>query len=359
MTFVQNSEFEILTPTGWQNFEGVSQNGIRKTIKIIFEDLSTIECTEEHPIYISLEQSISAGNLHIGDIVYSLSGDKKIICISPGKADLVFDVIGVDNGNKFYANDILVSNCLFVRWDETLINSVKLMQLEGIQPTKKFDNQVRWYKEIEPKSSYVVALDPSMGTGGDNSAIEVFELPSMQQVAEWQHNKSAIEQQLSILKSINQEIHSHGQPTLYWSVENNSLGEAALVVIREVGEESFAGMMIHDPQRGHGKGRRGFTTTVKNKVEACAKLKSWIEKDKMKINSKNLISEFKNFVRSGETYKAKTGSTDDLVMATVLAARMIKYISSFDDSTYGTINTTIDDLDDSGDFEMPMPIMVV
>lgn len=250
-------------------------------------------------------------------------------------------------------------NCQFIRWDETLINASKLIQLQAKQPIKKFENQVRWFKEIDPKNAYVVALDPSMGTGGNSSAIQVFELPSMIQVAEWQHNKSAIEQQLSILKSINQEIYSHGQPTIYWSVENNSLGEAALVVIREVGEESFAGMMIHDPQRGQGKVRRGFTTTTKNKVEACAKLKTWIEKDKMILNSRNLISEFKNFVRHGESYAAKSGSTDDLVMATVLATRMIKYISSFDDSTFNTINTSLRDLDGDGDIEMPMPIMIV
>ena len=28
-------------------------------------------------------------------------------------------------------------------------------------------------------NTYVVALDPSMGTGGDNAAIQVFELPSI------------------------------------------------------------------------------------------------------------------------------------------------------------------------------------
>jgi hypothetical protein len=119
-------------------------------------------------------------------------------------------------------------NCKFIRWDETLINGVKLAQLEGIQPIRKFENHVRWYKNIDPKSSYVVALDPSMGTGGDHAAIQAFELPSMQQVAEWQYNKFSIEQQLSVLKSINQEIYSQGQPTIYWTVENNSLGEQHL-----------------------------------------------------------------------------------------------------------------------------------
>ena len=37
--------------------------------------------------------------------------------------------------------------------------------------------------------TYVVSLDPSLGTGGDYAAIQVFELePTFEQVAEWQHN---------------------------------------------------------------------------------------------------------------------------------------------------------------------------
>ena len=52
--------------------------------------------------------------------------------------------------------------------------------------------QTRWYKKPTPQYTYAVALDPSMGTGGDNAAIQVFELPSYEQVAEWQHNTTAI-----------------------------------------------------------------------------------------------------------------------------------------------------------------------
>ena len=35
--------------------------------------------------------------------------------------------------------------------------------------------QTRWYKKPTAEFTYAVALDPSMGTGGDYSAIQVFE----------------------------------------------------------------------------------------------------------------------------------------------------------------------------------------
>ena len=50
--------------------------------------------------------------------------------------------------------------------------------------------------KLKSTESYVVALDPSMGTGGDNAAIQVFELPSYEQVAEWQHNTSPVQVQV-------------------------------------------------------------------------------------------------------------------------------------------------------------------
>ena len=67
--------------------------------------------------------------------------------------------------------------------------------------------QTRWYKKPTKEFTYAVALDPSMGTGGDNAAIQVFELPSYEQVAEWQHNTTA-SAQVRIPKDICTHIES-------------------------------------------------------------------------------------------------------------------------------------------------------
>jgi hypothetical protein len=247
--------------------------------------------------------------------------------------------------------------CKFIIFEETLIDSIILAGMRGSQPIRK-ESQIRWYKDIDSTKTYVVALDPSMGTGGDNAAIQVWELPSMIQVAEWQHNKTAIEGQMKILMSLLKDIESKGKPELYWSIEANTLGEAALVVVRDTGEENFPGTMLHDPVRNtnaSGRKRMGFITTNKSKLEACSKMKSLVETGKLKINSGNLLSELKTFIGVGNTFQAKGGCTDDLVMSTILFIRMAQYISMWDDKTLSQINSNIGD--DFDDYDAPMPLV--
>ncbi|HEY6436656.1 MAG TPA: hypothetical protein VIY47_08700, partial [Ignavibacteriaceae bacterium] len=241
-----------------------------------------------------------------------------------------------------------------------LINPVKLAQLEAKQPIRK-SGQVRWYSEIRPELTYVVSLDPSMGTGGDNAAIQILELPTLVQAGEWSNNKAPIEEQVRTMKKILEELYSAGKPETYWSVENNTLGEAALVVIRDTGEENFYGTMLHDPKNkltGSGRARRaGFNTTNKSKLESCAKLKFLIESNRMKINSRGLLSELKVFVSRGNTFEARIGQTDDLVMSMILAVRMTDYISTWDDKSQEAINSDVSD-GTNNSYDAPMPIFI-
>lgn len=249
--------------------------------------------------------------------------------------------------------------CQFITFEETLINPIKLAQLAPSQPIRK-TGQVRWFSEIRPSMTYVVSLDPSMGTGGDNAAIQVLELPTLVQVAEWCSNKTPIEEQVRTMRKILEELQSAGQPELYWSVESNSLGEAALVVIRDTGEENFPGTMLHDPKnRLQGKsGRRaGFVTTNKSKLEACAKLKFLVESGKLKLNSRGILSELKVFVSRGNTFEARIGQTDDLIMSMILAIRMTDYISTWDDQSQSAINSAIS-IEHESSYDSPMPIFI-
>ena len=154
--------------------------------------------------------------------------------------------------------------CEFIRDDETLIAPLKLTTMMGEKPEFK-RGQIRWYKKPEKEYTYTVSLDPSLGTGGDPAAIEVFELPSMKQVAEWQHNKTPVEAQVKILTDIVDFLHeTTGTNTqIYYSIENNTVGEAGLLAIREIGEENIKGIFLSDRSSvGRTKKfRKGFTTT--------------------------------------------------------------------------------------------------
>ena len=245
--------------------------------------------------------------------------------------------------------------CEFIIYDETLINPIFLTEMAGIDPLLK-QGQVRWYKKPSKHHLYCVALDPSLGTGGDPAAIQILEMPTMMQIGEWQHNKTPVQQQVKILaeivKYISEEIGS--ETDIYYSVENNTLGEAALIAIDEYGEENIKGVFLSEPGRPGAtrRYRKGFNTTHKTKISACSKMKNLIETRKLHIASKALVSELKVFVASGSGFAAKLGETDDLVMSMLLAVRMAGVIRDFDPN--------VDEkLKDDSELVIPMPFIML
>jgi hypothetical protein len=219
--------------------------------------------------------------------------------------------------------------------------------------------QTRWYKDVDPRATYLVALDPSMGTGGDYSAIQVFEMPSMTQVAEWHHNLTPVQNQIKHLREICKYISDRGaekggHPQIYYSVENNTVGESALICIQNLGEENIPGLFLSEPiRKGHVRRfRKGFNTTHKTKIAACSQFKHMLETNKMTVYSKPLISELKNFVANGIGFKAKTGEHDDLVSSSLLIIRMAGILSDWDPKIYEKMT------DKLTEDQMPMPIFV-
>jgi len=242
--------------------------------------------------------------------------------------------------------------CEFIIDEETLINPFKLNQLQGIEPIEK-QGQIRWYGRPIKDNTYLVALDPSFGTGGDPAAIQVIECETLKQIAEWTHNKTVIEKQVDLLKEITtQLVNVTPNDKVFWSVENNNLGEAVLVTIRNIGEENIPGIFLSEPVKlGQSrKFRKGFCTTNSSKLTACAKLKKLIESDKLKIYSKKLISELKTFIAVENTYKAKTGETDDLVTSMLTNIRMLTLIQTY--------IPNLDEEKEESDEDIPLPFFV-
>jgi hypothetical protein len=247
--------------------------------------------------------------------------------------------------------------CEFIINDETLIAPIKLLDLKGEEPLYK-TGQVRWYKKPQAGKIYTVSLDPSLGTGGDPAAIQVFEANTTEQIGEWRHNRTDIPTQIRILADIVKHINEtvKDSNSIYYSVENNTIGEAALISIAEYGEENIPGYFLSDNSVVSSGGRRfrkGFNTTNKAKLTACNKLKVLVESGRMKIRSSPLVSELKTFVAHGTSYAAKPGETDDLVMSALLSVRMMQMLQDF--------HTEMDSqMRDHGDVLIePMPFIVM
>lgn len=256
------------------------------------------------------------------------------------------DAMKAQLGDDKFAREI---DCEFIIADETLINPNTLIQLEGTEPIIKM-GQVRWYKKPEKGNIYVIGLDPSLGTGGDPAAIQIYEANTTTQIGEWRHNKTDIPNQVKLLAQINKYIvEQTTEPNnIYYSIENNSIGEAALVSLNEYGESNIPGIFLSEA----GKKRKGFNTTQKVKLTACAKFKTLLESKKMTLHSKALISELKTFVASGGSYAAKVGDTDDLIMATLLVVRMLQHLSDYHVNLEEQIR-------DHEEFMAPLPFFAV
>jgi len=239
--------------------------------------------------------------------------------------------------------------CEFIIADETLIAPAKLVDMEGIEPLFR-QGQIRWYQKPAKGNIYVVALDPAVGTGGDNAAIQIIEANTTTQIGEWKHNKTDIPSQIKLIAQINKYIvECTNEPdNLYYSVEVNGVGEAALVSLNEYGFHNIPGAFLSEP----GRKKRGFNTTNKSKLVACAKFKTLIESNKMTVNSRSLVSELKNFVALGGSYEAKVGETDDLVTSSLLAVRIIQQLSEY----HYNLDQHISDHDE---IIMPLPFYAV
>ena len=264
----------------------------------------------------------------------------------PGRDEKWANEIKAQLGEDRFRREI---GCEFIIADETLIAPTTLIDLEGIEPVSRM-GQVRWYKKPSKGNIYAVALDPSLGTGSDPAAIQIFEANTTEQIGEWKHNKTDIPTQIKLLAQINKYIvDCTNEPNnLYYSIENNSIGEAALVSLNEYGESNISGIFLSE----RGKKRKGFNTTQKAKLTACAKFKTLVENKKMKIYSKSLISEMKSFVANGGSYAAKIGETDDLVMASLLTIRMFQELSDY----HFTLEEQIRDHDE---MIQPLPFFAV
>lgn len=325
---------KVLTPHGYESFAGVALMGERPICRIEFTNHRHLECSDKHRL-ITINGPAYVSDLLAGDQVYTKGGrlTKVKTLQDTGRVERVYDLVEVNGGHRYYTNGIASANCSFVSDDETLINSLTLSRMVA-KPPISYTGMVRWYHDPEPNHAFLVALDPAMGTERNYGAIEVFQMPEMIQIAEWQHNGLAARHQVRVLMEILCEIEATllenpeqiNDPEIYWTFENNSLGEGVLTIVEDTGEERFPGMLVTERRR---KGlqmrrvRRGLLTTNRNKLSACARLKSLIESDRMVIHSNNLLRELKNYVASDTSFHAKQGENDDLVSATLMVVRML------------------------------------
>lgn len=248
--------------------------------------------------------------------------------------------------------------CEFLSSEALLIDSLVLINLTkaiaNISPEFKM-REVTFYRKPEPNKTYLVGMDPATGSGNDFTVIEVFEFPSMIQVAEFRSNTMSSAEAYIVLKNILKYLESTGS-NVYFSVENNGVGEG-IIALFEADERppEYAEFVSES-----GKGRYGMTTTGKSKMRACLNLKEMIEKNTLKLVSQMLLRELKEYARKAGSYSARSGSTDDCISACLIIMRLLLEIGSFEQTAFDKLHYVEDeswsDTDYVEDDDGPMPM---
>lgn len=248
--------------------------------------------------------------------------------------------------------------CEFLSSDALLIDSLVLINLtkaiQDITPSYRMRDVIFW-KKPEKDRTYLVGVDPATGSGEDFTVFEVVEFPAMKQIAEFRSNTMSSAEAYVILKNLLKYLQSVGGTTIYFSIENNGVGEG-MIALYEADEKP--------PERAEfvsetGKSRYGMTTTGKSKMRACLNLKEMIEKNTLKIVSPILLQELKEYTRKSGSYDHRPGSTSDCISAMLIVMRLLLEIGTYEQDAFDKLHSFEDDEwtdDDYSEDSSPLPI---
>lgn len=248
--------------------------------------------------------------------------------------------------------------CEFLTSDAVLINSLKLIQLVS-KPVHHMDMGFKFWKPEEDLGgngkTYLVSVDPATGSGKDFSVIEVFDFPQLTQVAEWRSNEINIPLLYAKVKWVLNMLTTakgRGRADVVWTFERNGIGEAMCALYLNDEKQPEYAELYSDQQ-----GKYGVYTSGKTKITSCIQLKGLVEKvaGGFTLNSEMLLEELKNFIAKGDTYEAKSGSTDDCVMAVVGITRLLKRLAEYNEVAFKHVNEYVnpDENDMWGDEPVP------
>lgn len=249
--------------------------------------------------------------------------------------------------------------CKFLSSDPLLFDTIVMANLtEEIKHVIPYGtiSDIIFFKPPVNGAMYLAGVDPATGSGEDFTTFVVFDFPNMEQVAEWRSNTMSSVQSYHILKKM-LSIYERVGATVYFSVENNGVGEG-IISLYEADENPPETAEFVSEAGAH---RRGMTTTGKSKMKACVTIKEMVERNSMKIKSRTLIEEMKQYVRTKGSYAAKIGGTDDLISSCLIVTRLLEEIASFDQDAYDKIYAHAYLSDDGSEWnenDIPLPMII-
>lgn len=327
---LKNTKYDVLTPTGFQDFDGIQQIEKSEYIYILFDNMQEIKCSTLHLFQMNDDSFIRATDLNIGSLVKSKDGHQKIINISKIQGCInLYDLVNVSNGSLYYTDDIISHNCdvdfltsgATVLEPETLAYYENEVIKEPIQKRGIGDDLWIWAFPDYTKS-YMVVADVARGDASDYSAFHIIDIMTLEQVAEY---KGKVDPTTygRMLVAVSIEYNN-----ALLVIENTGIGYSTIQVALDLNysnihysyrNDPFLDENIHLAKNLDLKNKKdmvpGFTTSHIVRPILVSKIEMYFRERTPKIYSKRTLDELRVFIYKSGRGEAEKGFNDDLVMA--------------------------------------------
>lgn len=304
---VRNTRYEIETPHGFVDFDGIGKITIPQTIvKITLKSDIWIRVSYSHVFVVDMYE-IQASELQIGDYLQTVDGFEEISDICFDGEEVVYDLLEIHNSDHtYYANGIVNHNCKFLGSQDTLIDSDILEQMMPAEPVDlKYGSLMCIYEKPIAGEFYVLGVDPATGVGADYSVIQVLRIidgESIEQVATYRYNKISLTNFTEVVISVS-DYYNNAKMI----VENNLGGESVCEAIWYTYENENLVHFEND--------KLGIRATTKTKFAAVMNMKRYIENGWVTLRDKDTIDELSRYieVKKGQFSAGGSKQHDDLV----------------------------------------------
>ncbi len=233
--------------------------------------------------------------------------------------------------------------CEFLASGDTFFTTELMAMVQaGLIPNIGLEKGLQIYADPVQGARYIMGVDCATGKGEDDGAAHVFEIESMDQVAEFS------------MKMMPNDFAAHvcqlgaKYNCALMVVENNAVGLAVIEHIKLLAYPNFfyskkgakAGDRLGDPGNAaegsmSGDYVHGIMTLGPNRPFMLAKLEELIRLGAMHFHSPRFLSEMQTFIWNNGRPEARHGKHDDLIMAAALAV-IVR------DNLYGGVYNTPD-----------------
>jgi len=187
--FKSNTKYEILTPNGFENFDGI-QKLKKKTIELTFNNGINLRGSYNHLIYDIDENPIKISEVKLNDKIKSHDGFLTVSNIKKFYYKTnVYDIINSGQDSLYFSNGIISHNCDFLGSGDGVIpghiqeNISKNMICD---PKEKYMQGTLWqWNEPVEGHRYILGIDVSRGDSEDFSSINIVDFDTREQVLEY------------------------------------------------------------------------------------------------------------------------------------------------------------------------------